>query len=171
MGKHRSETRNSLIASVFYRAGFVERWGRGIEKVCAGCREHGNPVPVYDITASDVMVRLNALTPQVTPQVTPPVTVPVTVPVTAPVTVPVDASFRLSLDTPLNRLLRLIDLGELSAQEIRNGLGLSHRVYVRETYIAPALHLGYIEYTIPEKPRSRLQKYRLTAKGREEIRR
>jgi DNA-binding PadR family transcriptional regulator len=28
------------------------------------------------------------------------------------------------------------------------------------------LHVGLIEYTIPEKPNSRLQRYRLTEKGR-----
>ena len=61
MGKHRSEVRNNLIASVFYRAGFVERWGRGIEKIRSGLKEHGNPEPVYDATASDVMVRLDAI--------------------------------------------------------------------------------------------------------------
>ena len=34
-------------------------------------------------------------------------------------------------------------------------------------FLLPAMQQGLIEYTIPQKPNSRLQKYRLTAKGRE----
>ena len=32
MGKHRSRPYNPLIANTFFRAGFIEAWGRGIEK-------------------------------------------------------------------------------------------------------------------------------------------
>ena len=30
---HDSEPRNRNIANVFYRAGFIENWGRGIDKI------------------------------------------------------------------------------------------------------------------------------------------
>ena len=32
-------------------------------------------------------------------------------------------------------------------------------------YLQPALEADLIQYTIPDKPKSRLQQYRLTAKG------
>lgn len=32
--KHKSYPRNQLIANVFYLAGFIETWGRGITKIC-----------------------------------------------------------------------------------------------------------------------------------------
>ncbi len=46
-------------------------------------------------------------------------------------------------------------------------LGLSDRKSFRERYLKPALTDSLIEMTIPDKPNSRLQKYRLTDKGRQ----
>lgn len=44
--KHRSIPRNRLIADVFFMAGYIEAWGRGIEVMQQGCREYGLPDPV-----------------------------------------------------------------------------------------------------------------------------
>ena len=44
-------------------------------------------------------------------------------------------------------------------------LDLKHREYFRDTYLLPAIEEGYIELTIPDKPNSPNQKYRLTEKG------
>ncbi len=48
-------------------------------------------------------------------------------------------------------------------------LGLSHRPTFRRNYLNPALAQGYVERTIPDKPNSPVQKYRLTEKGRQLI--
>jgi Fic family protein len=63
-------------------------------------------------------------------------------------------------------LLRILGKDTLSAVECMKRLKLSHRPTFRANYLNPALTAGFIEYTIPEKPQSRLQKYRLTLKGR-----
>jgi hypothetical protein len=49
---------------------------------------------------------------------------------------------------------------------LQKELGLRHEEHFREAYLVPALTSGLVEMTIPGKPKSRLQKYRLTAKGR-----
>ena len=46
-------------------------------------------------------------------------------------------------------------------------LGLKHRKTFRTNYLQPLLDAGWLEMTIPDKPRSSRQKYRLTDKGRE----
>ncbi|RKY85019.1 hypothetical protein DRQ11_10635, partial [candidate division KSB1 bacterium] len=71
---------------------------------------------------------------------------------------------------PVIRLLRALAEGPLSSGELRKQLNLKHRPTFRENYLHPALEKGYIEMTIPEKPSSRLQKYRLTEKGRQVLR-
>jgi hypothetical protein len=54
---------------------------------------------------------------------------------------------------------------EMDRQELQKRLSLSNRDNFRINYLKPALEQGFIEMTIPEKPNSRLQKYRLTKKG------
>ena len=65
-------------------------------------------------------------------------------------------------------LLRLLAAGDdtQSQQQLMAHLGLRHREHFRKTYLAPALASGYVEWTIPDKPRSCRQRYRLTEKGR-----
>lgn len=64
---------NPLIANTFFRAGFIEAWGRGIEKIKDSCREVGNPMPEYTIKREDIMVMFKSLvsyTDQATNQAT-----------------------------------------------------------------------------------------------------
>lgn len=63
-------------------------------------------------------------------------------------------------------LLRVLGHETLTALECMKRLKLSHRPTFRANCINPALTANLIEYTIPGKPQSRLQKYRLTAKGK-----
>lgn len=49
---------------------------------------------------------------------------------------------------------------ELSAVQLMERPGLSHRPTFRKKYLHPALDMGLIEMTIPDKPNSRNQKYR-----------
>lgn len=60
MSKHASKPFNPNIAHVFYLAGFIESWGRGIEKICNACREDGVPQPEYTIHPGDIMIKFTA---------------------------------------------------------------------------------------------------------------
>ncbi|MCC4771305.1 hypothetical protein FXV91_14375 [Methanosarcina sp. DH2] len=62
-------------------------------------------------------------------------------------------------------LLALKD-GEKSPSDLRSILNIKHRPTFRDNYLHPALNAELIEMTIPEKPTSNKQKYRLTAKGK-----
>lgn len=54
---------------------------------------------------------------------------------------------------------------EMSREALQSALGLRDRKSFREKYLRPALDAGLIEMTLPAKPSSRLQKYRLSEKG------
>ena len=57
-----------------------------------------------------------------------------------------------------------------SGAELQQAAGLKDRVHFLKAYLEPLLADGLIERTIPEKPTSRLQKYRLTDKGQAVLR-
>ena len=56
-------------------------------------------------------------------------------------------------------------IGEMGRAELQELLSIKNRDYFRTDYLNPAISNGYIELTIPDKPNSQHQKYRLTAKG------
>lgn len=151
MKGHLSILRNPDIAHVLYIRGLMEKAGRGSVLIVTDCRKAKLPSPEW--TSGDEGVRLTLRTPEVTPEVTTDVTTDVTAEVTADVTAEVD------------RLIALID-GALTRRELQEMLGLKHDEHFRKAYLQPALEAGLIEMTIPDKPRSRNQKYRLTPRGR-----
>jgi ATP-dependent DNA helicase RecG len=60
MGKHPSKPYNPLIAHVFFLAGYIESWGRGIEKIAAACEGHGIPMPEFDSSLSGLTLTFRA---------------------------------------------------------------------------------------------------------------
>lgn len=56
--------------------------------------------------------------------------------------------------------------GEMTRQELTDSLGLKDRKHFGDAYLQPALEAGLLEMTIPDKPQSSKQRYRLTDVGR-----
>lgn len=61
MERHRSQPYNPNVANGFFRAGYVETWGRGIEKICEACKEHGVRLPEYTLHMEDIMIKFTPL--------------------------------------------------------------------------------------------------------------
>ncbi|MEN9306172.1 MAG: hypothetical protein RL173_104 [Fibrobacterota bacterium] len=85
---------------------------------------------------------VQTLTPQVAPQVTPQVAA----------------------------LLKALGSRELDRAHLQEKLGLSDRKSFRALYLAPAMEQGLVEFTLPDAPNSRLQKYSATAAGKAVLR-
>jgi ATP-dependent DNA helicase RecG len=145
--------KNPTICKFMLQMGRYEELGSGVRRVNQYLPHYapGAAKPVFEDGEMFSVTVPIAADSVVTREVTPPVTPPVTLPVTPPVAL----------------LVQLLgDTGQLGNAEIRTKMNLKDRTHIREHYIDPALALGLIEMTIPEKPKSRLQKYRLTDNGR-----
>lgn len=146
--------RNRRIGEFFKELDMTEGRSTGIPKIIKAMKENGSPPPEFEFDAdySYFMVTLpihqavvqikdqpdgHQVTPQVTIQVTP----------------------------QLEKLLRSIE-GEMSRTEIMSKIHLKDRMNFAFSYLQPAIEGKLIEMTIPDKPTSRNQKYRLTENGR-----
>ena len=133
---HISVLRNPDIAHVLYLRGMMEKLGRGSLLIQDLCEKQNIPAPEWK-SDPDLGVTLTFFAPEMTPEVTPEV----------------------------KRMLLVIS-GEMTREEIMEKLGLKDEKHFRENYQQVAVNLGLIEMTIPDKPRSSKQKYRLTEKGK-----
>jgi ATP-dependent DNA helicase RecG len=144
--QHASYPRNPRLAHALYRARLIEHWGTGTLRIVEACRGYDLD-PEFLCQTGCFITRLKkkavapadlggATTPQVAPQVTPQV----------------------------GRLIAAVH-GEMTREAIQEAIGIKDRKDFGKRYLHPALIAGLIEMTFPDKPNSRLQKYRLTEKG------
>ena len=137
-GPHPSVPTNPLIAESMYLAKYIERMGTGIRDMIVRCLEAGLPEPEFRVEGGIWVTTLwrQVASSEATPEATPEV-----------------------------RLLTVL-VGEQSRQNLQDALDLRDGEHFRKAYLLPALSKGLIEMTIPDRPTSPLQKYRITAAGR-----
>ena len=143
LGTGRSEIRNRVLAPIFKELKLIEGWGTGIRKMRTELEAYPDIRLVLWEAGNAFQVQFvkENHTPEVTPEVTPAV-----------------------------RMMSVVT-GDMSRTEIQDILGLKDEKHFRDTYLMPAIDAGLIEMTISGKPRSSKQRYRVTAKGAETMRR
>jgi ATP-dependent DNA helicase RecG len=146
---HESILRNPLIAGTFHRTGAVEVWGRGTNRVIEECERWGIEPPSFEVVTGSVWVTFPAVigpTAQASEQDTAQVAAQVTAQVAA--------------------MLEAAAHGPVSRETLQEAAVIRHREHFRKAHLEPALNAGLLERTIPDKPRSSKQRYRITEAGR-----
>jgi Fic family protein len=77
---------------------------------------------------------------------------------------------QVELNEVMLSVLRSLEAVSLSRKEIFAALNMSGDTRAFRRSIKPLLSDGYVEMTVPDEPNSKLQKYRLTDKGKAVIR-
>ncbi|MEE1993047.1 ATP-binding protein [Pseudomonas syringae pv. syringae] len=137
---HISVLRNPDIAHALYLQGYMEKLGRGSVLIRQACEENGLAPPVW-YSEGNSGVTLTFLTPEVAPEATPEVT------------------------PEVEKLIVLVN-GDIKRIELQHQLKLADAEHFRKHYLSPALEQGVLAMTIPEKPTSSNQRYRLTSLGK-----
>ena len=142
----KSVPRNPLLFSTLYRMKLVEQIGSGIRRIHDACLEHGVAEPAIKVSPDWLTVTFPrqkaAVAPHVTPHETP------------------------HVPPHVERLITALE-GEMSRAELMDALGLADRRHFTRTYLQPGIEAGLVEMTLPDSPRSRTQRYRLTIIGRQ----
>ena len=147
-GPHNSKPPNPLIAEAFHRTGAVEVWGRGTNRVIDECLRHGIEAPAFEERGGAVIVTFRA---EITPGTK-----------HAPGRDQVGTKSGPSRDQVA--ILSFASVPRLVA-ELMEQAGRTNRTKFRDQVLRPLLDSGWLEMTIPDKPRSSKQRYRTTPAG------
>ena len=163
---HGSFPANPLLAEPLYLAKYIERMGTGTGDMIRLCREAGLREPDFAIRDGFVQTLWRPAA-QVTPQVTPQDKV-------LKIEWLSSLAAALGIPTPqatpqvAQQIAKALETAtEAVAREIlQDAMAMKDREHFRKTYLEPLIAAGWLERTIPDKPTSPNQKYRLTKKGR-----
>ncbi len=157
---HGSVPGNPLLAEPLYLTQYIERMGTGTGDMIERCRSAGLPEPEFALTDGFIItlrrkpeLAFAAVGGNAAGRAAPPVAGEVAGEVAGQVVEEV-------------RRVVLVLHGEQSRKQLQEALFLKGRANFEERYLKPAVEAGLVEPTLPNKPNSRLQKYRLTPKGR-----
>lgn len=143
-----------MIAAAFHRTGAVEVWGRGTNRVIAMCKKHGAAPPAFSEQSGFLTVTFKA---QMVAE-------------TAVAESGAESGVESGVESPMTlRVLHILGQRALGKQELVGRLGKKCPWRYLNEMIARLVQEGVIEMTIPDKPNSRLQKYRLTQAGKRAI--
>jgi ATP-dependent DNA helicase RecG len=168
--RHGSYPRNPLLASAVFRSRLIEQWGTGTLRIVEACQPHGIKVE-FESAVGRFIVRLKK-----NPAAA----------VATPAAAHVGAKLGLSLNQvagdvagevagdvtgEVRRFLEVLQTRPLTRGEAQDRLRLKGQANFRDRYLMPALKWGLVEMTVPDKPRSSRQRYRLTPRGSAVLRR
>ena len=144
-GRHDSKPTNPLIAGAFHRTGAVEVWGRGTNRVITMCKQNAVAAPVFEDRHGFLIVTFKAQ--MVAPGRR------------------VESQPESQPESLTQRVLLLLKSQTSGKAEITANFGQKAVSGQLNKVVRDLLAHGLVEHTIPDKPNSRLQKYRLTAAG------
>lgn len=150
--EHLSVRRNPPVAEAFHRTGAIEAWGRGTNRVIEACRAYGIPDPEFVDEAGAVTV-----------------TVTFRAEIVAGTGDLVRGGHQVGTKSALSAYqVQVLELAAVPhpLAELMVPSGRTDRTKFRDQVVAPPLEAGLLEMTIPEKPRSSKQRYRITDAGR-----
>ena len=143
--EHNSRPRNQLIAQIFFLAGLIEAWGRGIWRVDKAFGEAGLILPTFEESCGGFMLHIplhnQKTSPQLTPQRTP------------------------QLTPQLKSLLFTLKQQKMTIGELVQKLNLKDRKNFKIRYLRPAIEAGWVISLYPDIHNHPKQQYFLSEEG------
>jgi ATP-dependent DNA helicase RecG len=139
--------RNRRIGEFLKELSLTEGRSTGIPKILKVMAVNGSPAPLFETDDDRIsyVIRLPAHPQSQRAEAT-----------------TMEVSMEVNMEVA--SVLRAIE-GNMSRLELQTSMGLKNADHFRKAYILPAMAAGVLEMTLPERPNSRLQRYRLTNKG------
>lgn len=171
---HGSVPGNPLLAEPLYLTKYIERMGTGTGDMIQRCRHAGLAEPEFTLTDGFVITirrkpsrAFEAVGGQVAGQVAGEVAGQVAREVTPPVTGEVTGEVGTKSGPSRDQVIVLNKcLDDSLLSHLMKSVGRSNRTKFRDQVLNPLLEHGWVVMTVPDKPRSSKQKYRLTPAGR-----